>query len=92
MTRIAITQFQYLKVMEHAIQVQLLTFLDEKESSNSFSIRFPQEAFHSPETAVVYLVDHTLENYDRQQLTGVAFINLKKSPLILLIITASFTS
>ena len=40
---------------------------------------FPSFSPISTETAVVYLVDHTLEHMGKQQLTGATFIDLKKA-------------
>lgn len=65
------------KVMERAIQVQLLSFLDENKVLSAFQSGFRKKL--STETAVVYLVDHILEHMDKQQLTGAAFIDLKKA-------------
>ena len=63
--------------MERAIQVQLLSFLDDNKVLSVFQSCFRKK--HSTETAVVYLVDHILEHMDKQQLTGAAFIDLKKA-------------
>ena len=75
--------------MERAIQVQLLSFLDENKVLSAFQSGFRKK--HSTETAVVYLVDHILEHMDKQQLTGAAFIDLKR-PSISLITIAFFIS
>ena len=77
------------KVMERAVQVQLLAFLDENKILSVFQSGFRKK--YSTETAVVYLVDLIFEHMDWQQLTGAALIDLKR-PLILLITTASLTS
>ena len=61
------------KAMERAIQIQLLSFLDENKVPLIFQSGFRKK--HPTETAVVYLLDHILE----QQLTGAAFIDLKKA-------------
>lgn len=63
--------------MERAIQVQLLSFLYENKVLSAFQSGFRKK--HSTETAVVYLVDHILEHMDKQELTGAAFIGLKKA-------------
>jgi len=65
------------KVMKSAIQVQLLSFLDKNKVLSVFQSCFRKK--HSTETAVVYLVDDILEHMDKQQLTGAAFIDLKKT-------------
>ena len=65
------------KVMERTIQVQPLSFLDDKKVLSMFQSGFRKK--HSTETAVVHLVDHILEHMDKQQLTGAAFIDLKKA-------------
>ena len=63
--------------MERAVQTQLLKFLTEH---NIFSIyQSGLRKKHSTETAVVYLVDHILEQMDKQKLTVAAFIDLKKA-------------
>ena len=54
-----------------AIQVQLWSFLDHKNKVSARNILLKVHA-------VVYLVDHILEHMDEQQLTGAAFIDLKK--------------
>lgn len=59
--------------MERAIQVLLLSFLDENKVLSVFQSGFRKK--HSTETADVYLVDHILEHTDKQQLTGAAFID-----------------
>ena len=65
------------KAMKRAIQIQLLSFLDENKVLSIFQSGFCKK--HSTETTVVYLVDHILEHMDKQQLTGAAFIDLKKA-------------
>ena len=65
------------KVMERAIQSQLVTFLIKH---NLLSIN--QSGFrkkHSTETAAVYFLDHILEQIDRQMMTGSIFIDLRKA-------------
>ena len=65
------------KVMERAIQSQLIAFLNKH---NLLSIN--QSGFrkkHSTETAAVYFVDHILEQMDRQMMTGSIFIDLRKA-------------
>lgn len=76
-TTIVHFQFSPSKVMERAIQVQLLAFLDKNKVLSVFQSGFSKK--HSTETAVVYLVDHILEHMDRQQLAGAAFVDLKKA-------------
>ena len=78
-TTIVQSQFSPLvsKVMERAIQVQLLSFLDDNKVLSVFQSGFRKK--HSSETVVFYLVDHILEHMDKQQLTGAAFIDLKKA-------------
>jgi len=75
--------------MERAIQVQLLSFLDDNKVLSVFQSGFRKK--HTTDTAVAYLVDHILEHMDKQQLTGAAFMDLKR-PLILLTTTASLIS
>ena len=55
----------------------LLSFLDDNSVLSVFQSGFRKK--HSTETAVVYLVDHILEHMYKQQLTGAAFIDLKKA-------------
>ena len=64
-------------MMERAIQVQLLSFLDDNKVLSVFQSGFCKK--HSTETAAFYLVHHILEHMDKQQLTGAAFIDLKKA-------------
>ena len=65
------------KVMERAVQVQLLAFFEINKVLSVYQSGFRKK--HSTETAVVHLVDHILEHMDKQQLTGAAFIDLKKA-------------
>ncbi len=65
------------KIMERAVQVQLLAFFEVNKVLSSYQSGFRTK--HSTETAVVHLVDHILEHMDKQQLTGAAFIDLKKA-------------
>ena len=46
----------------------MFAFLDENKVSSVFQSGFRKK--YSTETAVVYLVDHVLEDMDMQQLTG----------------------
>ena len=55
-TTIVHFQFSPSKVMERAIQVQLLAFLDKNKVLSVFQSGFSKK--HSTETVVVYLVDH----------------------------------
>ena len=63
--------------MKRAIQSQLVTFLNKHNllliNQSGFRKR------HSTETAAVYLVDHILEQMDRQMMTGSIFIDLRKA-------------
>ena len=65
------------KVMERAVQVQLLAFFEVNKVLSVYQSGFRKK--HSTETAVVHLADHILEHMDKQQLTGAAFIDLKKA-------------
>ena len=65
------------KVMERAVQVQLLAFFDVNKVLSVYQSGFRKK--HSTETAVVHLVDHILEHMDKKQLTGAVFIDLKKA-------------
>ncbi|PFX17369.1 putative RNA-directed DNA polymerase from transposon BS [Stylophora pistillata] len=63
------------KIMERAIQVQLVKFLEANEVLSQSGFR----KGHSTETAVTYLTDQILEHMDKQQMTGSVFIDLKKA-------------
>ena len=63
--------------MERALQTQLLKFLTEHNILSIYQSGFWKK--HSTETAVVYMVDHILEQMEKQKLTGAAFIDLKKA-------------
>ena len=63
--------------MERAVQVQLLAFFEVNKVLSVYQSGFRKK--HSTETAVVHLADHILEHMDKQQLTGAAFIDLKKA-------------
>lgn len=63
--------------MECATQVQMLSLLDENNVLSVFQSGFRKK--HFTETTVVYLVVHILDHMNRQQLTGSAFIDLKKA-------------
>ena len=65
------------KVMERAVQVQLLVFFEVNKILSVYQSAFRKK--HSTETAVVHLVDYILEHMDKQQLTGAAFNDLKKA-------------
>ena len=65
------------KIMERAVQVQLLKFLTDLNILSIYQSGFRKK--HSTETAVVYLADYILEEMDKQKLTGAAFIDLKKA-------------
>ncbi len=65
------------KVMERAVQVQLLQFMTQNNVLSMFQSGFRK--MHSTETAVVHLVDQILEGMDGQKLTGAVFIDLKKA-------------
>ena len=79
MMRTTIVQFRFSpwflsKVIESAVQVQMFAFLDENKVLSVFQSGFRKK--HSTETAVVYLVDHILEDMDMQQLPGAAWSSL----------------
>ena len=65
------------KVMERAVQVQLLAFFEVNKVLSVYQSGFRKK--HSTETAVVHLVDHILEHMDKKQLTGAAFIDVEKA-------------
>ena len=65
------------KIMERAIQVQLVSFLTENNVLSEHQSGFRKR--HSTQTAVTYLSDFILENMDKQKLTGAVFIDLKKA-------------
>ena len=65
------------KIMERAIQVQLVSFLTENNVHSEHQSGFRKR--HSTQTAVTYLSDFILENMDKQKLTGAVFIDLKKA-------------
>ena len=64
------------KIMERAVQIQLVDFLNENSVLSQFQSGFRKK--HSMETAIVYLSDRIIEHMDRQCLCGAAFIDLKK--------------
>ena len=64
------------KIMERAVQIQLVDFLNENSVLSQFQSGFRKK--HSMETAIVYLSDRIIEHMDRQFLCGAAFIDLKK--------------
>ena len=59
------------KLMERAVQIQLVSFLSDNSILSTFQSGFRKR--HSAETAVVHLVDHILEHMD------IYFIDLKKA-------------
>ena len=61
------------KVMEHAIQVQLVKFLEANEVLSAY------QSGHSTKTGVTYLTDQIFEHMDNQQMTDSVFIDLKKA-------------
>ena len=65
------------KIMECAIQFQLVAFLTKNSSLSVHQSKFCKK--HSTETATVYFVDHILEQMDKQRITGSIFIDLKKA-------------
>ena len=65
------------KVMERAIQSQLVAFLIRNNSLSVHQSGFRKK--HSTETATVHFVDHILEQMDKQMITGSIFIDLKKA-------------
>ncbi|CAB4008026.1 Hypothetical predicted protein, partial [Paramuricea clavata] len=65
------------KVMERAIQLQLLNFIKENNILSTHQSGFRKQ--HSTETTVVSLVDKILDNMDKQKTTGAVFIDLKKA-------------
>ena len=65
------------KVMERAIQVQLVKFLEANKVLSAYQSGFRKG--HSTETAVTYLTDQILEHMDDQQMTGSVFTDLKKA-------------
>ena len=65
------------KVMERAVQVQLLQFMTQNNILSMFQSGCRK--MHSTETAVVHLVDQILQGMDGQKLTGAVFIDVKKA-------------
>ena len=65
------------KVMERAIQSQLVAFLTRSNSLSMHQSGFRKK--HSTETATVHFVDYILEHMDKQMITGSIFIDLKKA-------------
>ena len=65
------------KIMERAIQVQLVSFLTENNVLSEHQSGFRKR--HSTQTAVTYLSDFIPENMDKQKLTRAVFIDLKKA-------------
>ena len=63
--------------MERAVQWQFLAFLTEHDLLSDYQSGFQKK--HSTETAVVYLTDYILKHMDRQMITEVMFIDLKKA-------------
>ena len=65
------------QIMERAVQIQLVDFLNENSVLSQFQSGFRKK--HSTETAIVYLSDRIIEHMDRQRLCGAAFIDLNKA-------------
>ena len=65
------------KIMESAIQEQLLAFLTQHDLLSIYQSGFWKKL--STETAIVYLTDYILEHMDRQMITGAVYIDLKKA-------------
>ena len=65
------------KIMESAIQEQLLAFLTQHDLLSIYQSGFWKKL--STETAIVYLTDYILEHMDRQMITGAVHIDLKKA-------------
>ena len=57
----------------HAIQVQLVKFLEANEVLSAY------QSGHSTKTGVTYLTDQIFEHMDNQQMTDSVFIDLKKA-------------
>ena len=65
------------QIMERAVQIQLVDFLNENSVLSQFQSGFRKK--HSTETAIVYLSDRIIEHMDRQHLCGAAFIDCNKA-------------
>ena len=65
------------KIMERAVQLQLVKFLAENNVLSKYQSGFRKK--HSTETAIVHFTDHILENMDKKMMTGAIFIDLKKA-------------
>ena len=65
------------KVLERAIQSQLLEFIHENNILSTHQSGFRKQ--YSMETTVVSLVDKILDNMDKQKTTGAVFIYSKKA-------------
>ena len=63
------------KIMERAIQVQLISFLTENNVLSEHQSGFRKR--HFTQTAFTYLSDFILDHMDKQELTGAVFIDLK---------------
>ena len=64
------------KIMERAIQIQLLSFIKANKILCINQSGFRRN--HSTESTVVFLADNILKCMDKQQFTGTVFIDLKK--------------
>ena len=67
------------KIIGRTIQVQFLAFFNRTRLPVSLTDSGFRTKPHSTETAVVYLTDYILEHMERQMITGVVFIGLKKA-------------
>ena len=67
------------KIIGRTIQVQFLAFFNRTRLPVSLTDSGFRTKTHSTETAVVYLTDYILEHMERQMITGVVFIGLKKA-------------
>ena len=65
------------KIMERAVQMQLLAFITENGVLSAYQSGFRKK--YSTETAIVHLVDSILEKMDNRLMTGAVFIDLKKA-------------
>ena len=65
------------KIMERAIQIQLLEHLSVNKVLSPYQSGFRKK--HYTETALAFINDHILSNMNKKMLTGSIFVDLKKA-------------
>ena len=65
------------KLMERAVQVQLVDFVTKNRVLSIHQSGFRKQ--HSTQTSITYLTDYILERMDNQHMTGAVFIDLSKA-------------